>query len=90
LSHEVQSGSPCFLNSSERSLGVAGSTPGPTLGQWFMSKGLGLYPLIRFSGCLSESSHRLSLKQFHKDETIGNLFKQQVSQIGIDFDKGTA
>ena len=41
LSHEVQKGPPCFLNSfSERSLGAAASSLSPRLGQRFMSKGL--------------------------------------------------
>jgi len=41
LSHEVQSRLPCILNPlSEESLGAAGSTPSPRLGQRFMSKGL--------------------------------------------------
>ena len=40
LSHEVQSRTPCVLNSlSEKSLGAAGSTPSPRLSQRFMSKG---------------------------------------------------
>jgi len=73
LSHEAQNGPPCFLNSfSERSLGVAGSTSSPRLGQW---------PLVRVSICLSEALQGLSLKEFHKVETIGNFFKQLVSQI---------
>ena len=42
LSQEVQSGPLCFLNFSERSLRVAGFTPNPRLGQWLMSKGLGV------------------------------------------------
>ncbi|XP_010189247.1 PREDICTED: oxysterol-binding protein-related protein 10-like, partial [Mesitornis unicolor] len=40
LSHKVQKGLPCFLNSSERNLGVAGSNPSPRLSQQFVSKGL--------------------------------------------------
>jgi len=50
LSHEVQSRPPCVLNSlSEESLGAAGSTRSPRLGQWFICKGLSVWPLIRFN-----------------------------------------
>ena len=50
LSHDVQSRPSCVLNSvSEESLGAAGSTPSPRLGQRFMSKGLSVEPLLRFS-----------------------------------------
>jgi len=41
------------------------------------------------STCLSEPSQGLSLKEFRNVATIGNLFKQQVSQIGIAIDKCT-
>ena len=41
LSPEVQKAPPCSLNSfSERSLGAAGSSLSPRLGQQFKSKGL--------------------------------------------------
>jgi len=50
LSHEVQRRPPCFLNSlSEESLGAAGSTSSPRLGQRFMSKWLSVQPLLRFN-----------------------------------------
>jgi len=43
LSHEVQKGPPCFLNSFlERSLGVAGSSLSPRLGRQFMAEGVGV------------------------------------------------
>lgn len=40
LWQRVQKRPICFLNSSERSLGVGGSNPSPRLNQLFMSKGL--------------------------------------------------
>ena len=47
LSHEVQNGPSCFLNSfSERSLGAAGSNLSPGLGQLFMAKGIICAPSI--------------------------------------------
>lgn len=36
LGHKVQKGPTCFLNSSERCLGVVGCNPTPGLGEWFM------------------------------------------------------
>ena len=47
LSHEVQNGPPCFLNSSsERSLGAAGSRLSPRLGQRFMANGISYMDFI--------------------------------------------
>ena len=44
LSHEAEKGPPCFSCSfSQRSLGAAGSTPRPRLGQQLMSKGLYMF-----------------------------------------------
>ena len=40
LSHAVQKGPPCFTGFSERSLGVAGSSLLPRLGQRFMPEGV--------------------------------------------------
>ena len=56
LSHEVQSGLPCFLNSfSERSLSVARSKPSLRLGQRFMSKGLYMQCFISINSACNQS-----------------------------------
>lgn len=40
LLSQGQTGPTCFLSSSERCPGAAGSNPIPRLGEWFMFKGL--------------------------------------------------
>ena len=56
LSHEVQNGPLCFLNSfSERSLGAAGSKLHPRLGQQFMSNGTRPMDLISINSACYQS-----------------------------------
>ena len=56
LSHEVQNGHLCFLNSfSERSLGAAGSRLILRLGQQFMSNGTRPMDFISINSACSQS-----------------------------------
>ena len=56
LSHKVQNGTPCFLNSfAERSLGAAGSRLRPRLGQQFMSNGTRPMDFISISSACCQS-----------------------------------